>query len=164
MFSWQCGLGNSTDAVLGEVKKSFLTTNPVTPVSKGPVVVSSEQQYSRVAVMRARAANDEQHTLLFLITGETVNIDEPKQSVHGHVIKMIVQWCKRSHPACSNELWRVVVVLAWLKTTYRFSLLSKSLDFSTKWFCLIRVLGSSRRFSSSPSLRRSKAWSSPPPR
>ncbi|XP_039887123.1 semaphorin-4B-like isoform X1 [Simochromis diagramma] len=63
-----CGLGNSTDAVLGEVKKSFLTTNPVTPVSKGPVVVSSEQQYSRVAVMRARAANDEQHTLLFLIT------------------------------------------------------------------------------------------------
>lgn len=63
----------------------------MTPVGKGPVVVSSEQQYSRVAVMRACAANDEQHTLLFLITGETVNIDEPKQSVHGHVIKMIVQ-------------------------------------------------------------------------
>lgn len=73
MFSSQCGLGNSTDAVLGEVKKSFLTTNPVTPVGKGPLVVSSEQRYSRVAVMRARAANDEQHTLLFLITGETVN-------------------------------------------------------------------------------------------
>lgn len=89
VFSSQCGLGNSTDAVLGEVKKSFLTTNPVTPVSKGPLVVSSEQQYSRVAVMRARAANDEQHTLLFLITGETVNTDEPEQSVHGHVIKMI---------------------------------------------------------------------------
>ncbi|XP_005456065.1 semaphorin-4B [Oreochromis niloticus] len=63
-----CGLGNSTDAVLGEVKKSFLTTNAVTPVGKGPVVVSSEQQYSRVAVMRARAASDTQYTILFLIT------------------------------------------------------------------------------------------------
>ncbi|XP_063342218.1 semaphorin-4B-like [Pelmatolapia mariae] len=63
-----CGLGNSTDAVLGEVKKSFLTKNAVTPVGKGPVVVSLEQQYSRVAVMRARAANDTQYTILFLIT------------------------------------------------------------------------------------------------
>lgn len=62
----------------------------MTPVGKGPVVVSSEQQYSRVAVMRARAASDTQYTILFLITGETVNIDEPNQSVHGHVIEMIV--------------------------------------------------------------------------
>lgn len=90
MFSWQCGLGNSTDAVLGEVKKSFLTKNAVTPVGNGPVLVSLEQQYSRVAVMRARAANNTQYTILFLITGETVNTDEPNQSVHGHVIEMIV--------------------------------------------------------------------------
>ncbi|XP_030605906.1 semaphorin-4B-like [Archocentrus centrarchus] len=64
----KCGLHNSTDAVLGEVKRSFLTRNPVTPVGGGPVVVSSGQQYSRVAVMTAQAADGKQYTILFLIT------------------------------------------------------------------------------------------------
>lgn len=45
----------------------------VTPVGDGPVVVSSGQLYSRVAVMSVQAADGKQYPILFLITGETQN-------------------------------------------------------------------------------------------
>ncbi|XP_018534337.1 LOW QUALITY PROTEIN: semaphorin-4B-like [Lates calcarifer] len=64
----KCGLANATDSDLEEVKKSFLTSSVVKPVTDGPVVVSSGQQYSRVAAMRTKAANGKQYTTLFLLT------------------------------------------------------------------------------------------------
>ncbi|GLD69007.1 semaphorin-4B-like protein [Lates japonicus] len=64
----RCGLANATDSDLEEVKKSFLTSGVVKPVTDGPVVVSSGQQYSRVAAMRTKAANGKQYTTLFLLT------------------------------------------------------------------------------------------------
>ncbi|XP_060937608.1 semaphorin-4A-like [Limanda limanda] len=64
----QCGLDKATDSELEEVKRSFLTSAGVKPVTDGPVVVSSEHQYSRVAAMRTTAANGKQYTVLFLLT------------------------------------------------------------------------------------------------
>uniref|UniRef100_A0A3Q1EL51 Semaphorin-4A-like n=1 Tax=Acanthochromis polyacanthus TaxID=80966 RepID=A0A3Q1EL51_9TELE len=64
----KCGLDNSSDFELTEVKKSFLTSSSVKPVDDGPIVVSSEQQYKRVAVMRTQAADGKQYTVLFLLT------------------------------------------------------------------------------------------------
>ncbi|XP_072249600.1 semaphorin-4A-like [Leuresthes tenuis] len=64
----KCGLGNEPDSVLMDVKTRFLTSKSVTPVSGEPVVVASEQQYSRVAVMRTQAANGRQYMVLFLLT------------------------------------------------------------------------------------------------
>ncbi|KAM4580033.1 semaphorin-4B-like [Odontesthes bonariensis] len=64
----KCGLNSYSDSVLMDVKKSFLTSRSVTPLRDEPVVVTSEQQYSRVAVMRTLAANGRQYTLLFLLT------------------------------------------------------------------------------------------------
>lgn len=68
--SSQCGLDNVSDSVLAEVKKSFLTSNSIKPDGLGPIVVSSEHRYSRVAVMRTQAANNKHYTVLFLLTGE----------------------------------------------------------------------------------------------
>ncbi|XP_053288532.1 semaphorin-4A isoform X1 [Pleuronectes platessa] len=64
----QCGLDKATDSELEEVKRSFLTSGGVKPVTDGPAVVSSEHQYSRVAAMRTMAANGKQYTVLFLLT------------------------------------------------------------------------------------------------
>ncbi|XP_019964287.2 semaphorin-4A-like isoform X1 [Paralichthys olivaceus] len=64
----QCGLDKATDSELEEVKRSFLTSGGVKPVADGPVVVSSEHQYSRVVAMRTTAANGKQYTILFLLT------------------------------------------------------------------------------------------------
>ncbi|TKS82743.1 Zinc finger protein 12 [Collichthys lucidus] len=64
----KCGLDNVSDSVLAEVKKSFLTSNSIKPDGLGPIVVSSEHRYSRVAVMRTRAANNKHYTVLFLLT------------------------------------------------------------------------------------------------
>nr|XP_020474506.1 semaphorin-4A-like [Monopterus albus] len=63
-----CGLENATDSELAEVKKSFLTSNGVKPVENSPIVVSSGKQYSRIAVMRTKAANGTAYTILFLLT------------------------------------------------------------------------------------------------
>ncbi|XP_020512671.1 semaphorin-4A [Labrus bergylta] len=64
----KCGLETASDTDLEEVKNSFLTSRSVTPVGNAPVMVSSEQQYSRVAAMRTQAANGKQYTVLFLLT------------------------------------------------------------------------------------------------
>lgn len=64
----KCGLDDSSDSELMEVKKSFLTSSSVRPVDSGPIVVSSEQRYKRVAVMRTLAADGKQYTVLFLLT------------------------------------------------------------------------------------------------
>ncbi|XP_041649736.1 semaphorin-4A [Cheilinus undulatus] len=64
----KCGLEHASDSDLEEVKNSFLTSQSVTPVGNAPVVISSGQQYSRVAAMKTTAANGDQHTLLFLLT------------------------------------------------------------------------------------------------
>ncbi|XP_073342175.1 semaphorin-4A-like [Pagrus major] len=64
----KCGLGNATDSVLAEVKRSFLTSDSVKPDSGGPIVVSSGKRYSRVAAMTTEAANSKQYTVLFLLT------------------------------------------------------------------------------------------------
>lgn len=53
------------------MKKSFLTSDSVKPVGHGPIVVSSEQSYSRVAAMRTQAANGKEYIILFLLTGES---------------------------------------------------------------------------------------------
>ncbi|KAF7227699.1 semaphorin-4B isoform X1 [Nothobranchius furzeri] len=62
----KCGLANSSDSNLAEVRKNFLTSRSVNPV--GQVVVSSEQKYSRVVVMRTQAANSQHYNVLFLLT------------------------------------------------------------------------------------------------
>lgn len=67
----QCGLGNASDSILAEVKKTFLTSSSVKSDGGAPVFVSSGRRYSRVAAMRTRAADSKQHTVLFLLTGET---------------------------------------------------------------------------------------------
>ncbi|XP_023126284.2 semaphorin-4A-like [Amphiprion ocellaris] len=64
----KCGLHDSSDSELTEVKKSFLTSSSVRPVDGGPIVVSSEQQYKHVAVMRTQAADGKQYTVMFLLT------------------------------------------------------------------------------------------------
>ncbi|XP_035529007.1 semaphorin-4A [Morone saxatilis] len=64
----KCGLENASDSELQEVKKSFLTSDSVKPVGASQIVVSSEQQYSRVAAMRTQAADGKQYTILFLLS------------------------------------------------------------------------------------------------
>ncbi|XP_034005425.1 semaphorin-4B-like [Trematomus bernacchii] len=62
----QCGLDSATDSELSQVKKSFLTSGSVK--SDDAPLVSSDQRYSRVAVMRTKALNGKQYTVLFLLT------------------------------------------------------------------------------------------------
>ncbi|XP_078143449.1 semaphorin-4A [Centroberyx gerrardi] len=64
----KCGLENATDAVLVEVKKSFLTSDSVKPVGGVPVVISTGHRYSRVVAMTTQAANGKEYTVLFLLT------------------------------------------------------------------------------------------------
>ncbi|XP_008296859.1 semaphorin-4B [Stegastes partitus] len=64
----KCELDKSSDSELMEVKKSFLTSGSVRPVGGSPIVVSSEQQYKRVAVMRMQAVDGKQYTVLFILT------------------------------------------------------------------------------------------------
>ncbi|XP_070768446.1 semaphorin-4A-like [Enoplosus armatus] len=64
----KCGLESASDFVLAAVKRSFLTSNSVKSVGANPIVVSSGQQYSRVAAMTTQAANGKQYTVLFLLT------------------------------------------------------------------------------------------------
>uniref|UniRef100_A0A668ACE7 Sema domain-containing protein n=1 Tax=Myripristis murdjan TaxID=586833 RepID=A0A668ACE7_9TELE len=63
----KCGLGNATDAVLAEVKRSFLTSGSVKPVGGVPVF-STGQRYSRIAAMRTNTTDGKEHTVLFLLT------------------------------------------------------------------------------------------------
>ncbi|XP_013877691.1 semaphorin-4A [Austrofundulus limnaeus] len=62
----QCGLSGVSDDELQVVKKTFLTSQNVNQV--GPVLVSSEQAYTRVAAMRTLAADGRQYHVLFLLT------------------------------------------------------------------------------------------------
>ncbi|XP_068179004.1 semaphorin-4B [Antennarius striatus] len=64
----KCGLSNASDSELEEVRKTFLTRDSVRPVGGGPIIVSSDQQYRRVAAMTTRATNGKQYTVLFLLT------------------------------------------------------------------------------------------------
>ncbi|XP_036931417.1 semaphorin-4A [Acanthopagrus latus] len=64
----KCGLSNASDSVLAEVKRSFLTSDSVKPDGGGPIVVSSGEQYIRVAAMVTEAADGKQYTVLFLLT------------------------------------------------------------------------------------------------
>ena len=74
MFCSQCGLSNASDSVLAEVKRSFLTSDSVKPDGGGPIVVSSGEQYIRVAAMVTEAADGKQYTVLFLLTGEATRV------------------------------------------------------------------------------------------
>lgn len=51
---------------------SFLASDVVTPVGGAPVLVSPDQHYSRVAVLRTQAANGKHYTVLFLLSGMTL--------------------------------------------------------------------------------------------
>ncbi|XP_056142247.1 semaphorin-4A [Lampris incognitus] len=62
-----CGLGNATDAFLGDVKKTFLTSSSVRPVGDTPLLVSGEI-YTRMVAVRTSAANGKEYTVLFLLT------------------------------------------------------------------------------------------------
>ncbi|KAK2845197.1 hypothetical protein Q5P01_011856 [Channa striata] len=64
----KCGLHNATDAELAEVKRTFLTSQSVKPVGMRPLVVSSNQRYTRVSAMRTKAADGKLYTVLFLLT------------------------------------------------------------------------------------------------
>ncbi|XP_026172440.1 semaphorin-4A-like isoform X2 [Mastacembelus armatus] len=64
----KCGQDSASDSILDDIKKNFLTGGSVKPVGYGPIVVSSGQQYARVAAMRTKAANGNQYTVLFLLT------------------------------------------------------------------------------------------------
>lgn len=70
--SAQCGLSNSSDSDLSEVKKNFLTRRDVKAVRQA--VFSSEHKYSRVVVMKEQAANGRQYDIMFLLAGETLNL------------------------------------------------------------------------------------------
>ncbi|XP_061699640.1 semaphorin-4B-like isoform X2 [Syngnathoides biaculeatus] len=59
----QCGLEGAPHANLEEVKRTFLTAGHVAPETGGPLVVSAQQRYSRVAAMSVRG-----HRVLFLLT------------------------------------------------------------------------------------------------
>ncbi|XP_041843014.1 semaphorin-4B-like [Melanotaenia boesemani] len=63
----KCGLADSPDSDLMLVKTNFLTRDGVKS-DNGPILVTSEQQYSRVTVMRTQAANGKYYTVLFLLT------------------------------------------------------------------------------------------------
>uniref|UniRef100_A0A3Q3BL35 Semaphorin-4B-like n=2 Tax=Kryptolebias marmoratus TaxID=37003 RepID=A0A3Q3BL35_KRYMA len=62
----QCGLSGSPDSELQQVKRTFLTSRSVEPARQ--VLLSSEQKYTRVAVMRTLAADGKQYHILFLLT------------------------------------------------------------------------------------------------
>ncbi|MEQ2199011.1 hypothetical protein XENOCAPTIV_022717, partial [Xenoophorus captivus] len=62
----KCGLSNSSDSELLRVKTNYLTSQSVTP---GKQIVSLEQKYSRLVVMRTQAANGKHYDILFLLTG-----------------------------------------------------------------------------------------------
>ncbi|XP_040923562.1 semaphorin-4A [Betta splendens] len=64
----KCGLENATDAELNEVKKTFLTSRSVAAAGNGPVVVSSDHIYSRIAAMTTEALDGKRYTVLFLLT------------------------------------------------------------------------------------------------
>ncbi|KAF3692471.1 Semaphorin-4B Semaphorin-C [Channa argus] len=64
----KCGLDSATDAELAEVKRNFLTSRSVNPVGNRPLLVSSDQRYTRVAAMRTKAADGKLYTVLFLLT------------------------------------------------------------------------------------------------
>ncbi|KAM9852017.1 semaphorin-4A [Aulostomus maculatus] len=64
----QCGLDTASDNELEEVKRSFLTSRSVTPLGGSPILVSSQQRYSRVAAMRTEGTNRQQYDILFLLS------------------------------------------------------------------------------------------------
>ncbi|KAM7382754.1 hypothetical protein PAMP_002471 [Pampus punctatissimus] len=63
----QCGLEKNSNG-LAVAKGSFLTSDSVKPVGDGPIVVSTEHSYNRMAVMRTQAANGKVYEVLFLLT------------------------------------------------------------------------------------------------
>ncbi|XP_067094540.1 semaphorin-4A-like [Osmerus mordax] len=64
----RCGLRNASDSILTMARLSFLASDAVTPVGGAPVLVSPDQHYSRVAVLRTQAANGKDYTVLFLLS------------------------------------------------------------------------------------------------
>ncbi|KAG9335094.1 hypothetical protein JZ751_005770 [Albula glossodonta] len=64
----ECGMHAAADDKLNFVRSNFLTQRSVTPVGKGPVLVSPDQLYSRIAALRTQAANGRNFTVLFLLT------------------------------------------------------------------------------------------------
>ncbi|MEQ2234800.1 hypothetical protein ILYODFUR_035105, partial [Ilyodon furcidens] len=74
----KCGLSNSSDWELLRAKTNYLTSQSVTP---GNQIVSLEQKYSRLVVMRTQAANGKHYDILFLLTEsgflhKVVSLDE----------------------------------------------------------------------------------------
>lgn len=67
---FQCGLEGEKDAVLNELKKTFLSSTAAQPGGGAPLIVSLEHRYSRVAATRTPVVNGKQYTILFLLTGE----------------------------------------------------------------------------------------------
>ncbi|KAL0984886.1 hypothetical protein UPYG_G00149960 [Umbra pygmaea] len=64
----KCGLSNATDSTLMAVKESFLASGRVGPEGGVPVLISPDQHYSRVAVLRTQAANGQNYSVLFLLS------------------------------------------------------------------------------------------------
>ncbi|KAF7642312.1 hypothetical protein LDENG_00260550, partial [Lucifuga dentata] len=63
----ECGLHNASDNALHFVKENFLADGSVRPVGRSLTMVSADQNYSRLAVQRVRAANSRDYTILFLL-------------------------------------------------------------------------------------------------
>lgn len=64
----KCGLENASDSSLMAVRTRFLTSQNIRPAGGGPVLTSSNQLYSRLAVLRTQAPNGKQYTILFLLS------------------------------------------------------------------------------------------------
>lgn len=54
------------------VKESFLASGSVRPIGNAPVLNSPDQRYSRIAALRTKAANGQDYTILFLLSGVIV--------------------------------------------------------------------------------------------
>lgn len=70
----QCGLFNDTDSVLNTVKKTFLTERAVHPEGNKLLLSTTKELYSRLAVQRIQAANGQKYTVLYLLTGDHINL------------------------------------------------------------------------------------------
>ena len=69
----QCGLWNSSDWLLEEVKKSFLSHGRVEAAGgRGPLLLSTgpgADAYSRLVALTTLSANQKEYTVLLLLTG-----------------------------------------------------------------------------------------------
>ncbi|MBN3278156.1 SEM4B protein, partial [Polyodon spathula] len=60
--------GNAMDKDLAFVKDTFLADGSVTPKGRGPVLVSPELRYSKIAAQRVAGARKQNYIVLFLLT------------------------------------------------------------------------------------------------